>query len=171
MSSPEKITAVLILDIIGRPKEFLVESLTKIIEEMKQEQGTKVISDKIKEPTTMKENAEFFTTFAEVEVETDDIMYLTSLMFKYMPAHIEVVSPEKIMLSNNEWGDILSELARRLHSYDEVARVIQSERGMLLQKLQVLQAQLQAKQGEKETEKPKEKKAKAKKLTKKPKKK
>jgi hypothetical protein len=59
-------------------------------------------------------------------------------MFKYMPAHIEVVSPETIPLSNNGWSDILSELVRRLHSYDEVARILQIEKQELIKKIQEL---------------------------------
>ena len=139
MSSHENIRAMLILDIIGRPAQYLVENLEKLVEEMKKERGVKVVGRNIKEPVPMKDNKEFFTTFAEVEVETDDMMYLAVLMFKYMPAHIEVISPENITISNAGWSEILSELTRRLHSYDEVARVIQAERVMLIKKLQELQ--------------------------------
>ena len=55
-----------------------------------------------------------------------------------MPAHIEVVSPELIALTNNGWGDILSELTRRLHAYDEVARVLRFENGQMQEKLKEL---------------------------------
>ncbi|MEK6840960.1 MAG: hypothetical protein AABX79_03325 [Nanoarchaeota archaeon] len=132
------IKAMLILDIIGRPAQYLVENLEKIIEEMEKEKGVAVKSKSIKDPTTMKENAEFFTTFAEIEVEVEDMLYLAVLMFKYMPAHVEVISPEKISLSNNGWSEILSELVRKLHSYDEVARIVQIEREELLKKIKEL---------------------------------
>ena len=156
MSSPEKIHAFMVLDIIGRPADFLIESLEKHIDLMKNEKGVKIKEQKIREPVPMKENKDFFTTFAEVEVETDDIMYLASLMFKYMPAHVEVVSPERITLANTGWSEILSELTRKLHAYDEVARVIQAEREILLQKLKQLQ---DGKAPEKMTEEKVEKKA------------
>ena len=134
----KRIKAMLILDIIGRPPQHLVESLEKITEEMGKEKGVVVRSKEIKEPIVMKDNKEFYTTFSEIEVEVEDILYLAVLMFKYMPAHIEVVSPETISLSNNGWSDILSELVRRLHSYDEVARVLQIEKQELLRKIQEL---------------------------------
>ncbi len=81
MSSNEKINAFLVLDIIGKPAEFLVETLEKMIAEMKQEKGVIVKGSNVKEPVEMKENKDFFTTFAEIEVETDDMMYLAVLMF------------------------------------------------------------------------------------------
>ncbi len=153
---------MLILDIIGRPPRHLIESLEKITEEMGKEKGVKIISKNIKEPVVMKDNKEFYTTFAEIEVEVEDILYLAILMFKYMPAHIEVISPENIPLSNNGWSDILSELARRLHAYDEVARIMQIQYQGLLQKAQELGLKIspqkipqEAPQEESKPEKPK----------------
>ena len=131
----KKITAVMILEIIGKPAKHLVETLEKITEEMGNEEGVKINNKKISEPTELKDRKDFFMTFAEIEVEVNEALQLAILMFKYMPAHVEVVSPESIILTNNEYGDILSELTRRLHKYDEVARVVQMEKGILEKKL------------------------------------
>ncbi len=141
-----KINAILILEIIGKPKEYLVETLNKIIEQIDKEKGVQIKRKEIKEPIPMKEKAEimdeekiqkedFYTTFAEIEVEADDILYLNALMFKYMPSHIEIISPELIVLSNTGWNEILNELTRRLHGYDEIARVMQVEKAILEKKL------------------------------------
>ena len=138
MSSDEGIRAIMILEIIGRPKEYLVENLEKIIEEMGKEKGVKIMSKSIKEPVEMKKEEGFFTTFSEVEVEVEDMLYLAMLMFKYMPANIEVISPEIIAISNNGWSEILSELTRRLHSYDEVARIVQIQNQELMKKVKEL---------------------------------
>ena len=131
----KKITAVMILEIIGKPAEHLVNTLEEIIKEMGNEKNVKINDKKIKEPTELKDRKEFFTTFAEIEVEVEEASQLAMLMFKYMPAHVEVVSPESIVLTNNDYGDILSELTRRLHKYDEVARVVQMEKDILEKKL------------------------------------
>jgi len=137
-SDKEKISAVMILDIIGRPPEHLVESLEMIIKEMDKEQGVIVKSKQIKEPTLMKDQKDFYTTFAEIEVEVDEILYLFILMFKYMPAHIEIISPELIALPNHGFSEILNELTGRLHGYDEIARIMQIEKQILLKKIQEL---------------------------------
>jgi len=139
-----KVSAVMILDVIGRPPEHLVESLEKIIENMGKEQGVILKSKQIKEPTLMKEQKDFYTTFAEVEIEVDEILYLAILMFKYMPAHIEIISPEILALSNNGFNDILNELTRRLHGYDEIARIMQIEKQILLNKIQELGGEIPA---------------------------
>jgi hypothetical protein len=133
-----KIRIVIILDVIGRPPEHLVESLENIIGEIDKEKGVTILSKKIKDPTPMKENKEFYTTFAEVEIEVEEILRLALVLFKYMPAHVEIVSPEFLALSSNGWNEILNELTRRLHGYDEIARIMQAEKQMLLKKIEEL---------------------------------
>ncbi len=137
MSSDEvKVTAAIILDVIGKPPEHLIESLERIIDEIDKEKGITVTTKEIKVPTLMKDQKDFYTTFAEIEVEVEDILYLTILLFKYMPAHIEIISPENIALTNNGLNDILNELIRRLHGYDEIARILQAEKSVMLKKIQ-----------------------------------
>lgn len=131
----KNIGAMMIIDTIGKPPEHLIETLEAIIKSIDEEKGVKVLNKKIKEPTLMKDSKEFYTTFAEIEVEVEDILYLAILLFKYMPAHIEVIYPELIALTNNGWGDIFNELTRRLHGYDEIAKILQIQNSQMQQKL------------------------------------
>lgn len=135
MEETKRINAILVFDIIGKPPEHLTETLNDIIKKIGEEKGVSVKETKVNEPVFMKDQKEFYTSFAEVELEVEEILYLGMLMFKYMPAHIEVISPELITLTNNGWNEIFNELVRRLHGYDEVARVIQMEKGILEKKL------------------------------------
>lgn len=134
----KKVRAVLVIEVIGRPPEHLNETLENIIKQISEEKGVDVKEKTIHEPTELKDNKEFFTSFAEIEVEVEEPLYLAMLMFKYMPAHIEIIHPEKIMLSNSGLNDILNELTRRLHGYDEVARIMQVEKSILEKKLKEL---------------------------------
>jgi len=131
----EGIRAELIMEVIGKPPEHLTETLHKIIDAIGKENGVKVIGKKVNEPQPMKDEPQFYTNFASVEVEVEEILHLAVLMFKYMPANIDIISPEHISLTNNGWNEILNELVRRLHGYDEIARVLQVERSILENKL------------------------------------
>ena len=132
------IKATLILEIIGRPPEHLVKALEELIKQIDEEKKVSVKRKKINEPILMKDSKDFYTTFAEVDIEVEDILNLAVVLFKYMPAHVEVVAPELIALTNNGWTDILSELTRRLHGYDEVARTIQIQNSQMQKKMQEL---------------------------------
>ena len=132
----QKITAMLMIEVLGRPKEHLIETLEDIKKKIDAEKGVKVTNIDIKEPTLAKDQKDLFTTFAEIEVEVNQPSLLAILMFKYMPSHIEIVEPENIKFSNNAFADMLGEISRRLHQYDEILKVMQMEKKVLQNKLE-----------------------------------
>jgi len=136
----KNIRAVMILEVLGKPPEHLTETLNNLISKISEEKGVEIMSKKINEPVLMKDQKEFYTSFAEVEVEIEEILHLAILLFKYMPAHVEIISPELIALTNNGWNDVFNELTRRLHGYDEVARILQTEKKILENKFRELSA-------------------------------
>jgi hypothetical protein len=138
LENTKNIHSVLIIEVLGSPKEFVNETLKDLIEKIKQEKGVHIVESKINEPKEIKEKKNFYTNFAEVEIKTDTILNLAILMFKYMPAHIEVIEPENVNLTNNAVNDILNELVRRLHGYDNLARVFQFEKKQMLEEIQKL---------------------------------
>lgn len=131
----QKISAVLIVEVLGRPPEHLVETLENITKQMGEEKGVKIVNKKINPPVLMKDQKDFYTSFIEIEVEVEEILNIAILMFKYMPANIEIISPQNISLPNAGWNDILNELTRRLHGYEELARILQNEKRILENKL------------------------------------
>jgi len=138
----------MIFDVIGTPPEHLKETLNTLIDEINKEKGVKVSSRKVNEPVLMKDQTDFYTTFAEVEITAEEISQVVLLMFKYMPANVEIISPEHISISNNNFSDVLSEITRRLHSYDEVVRIMQVEKEILEKKLREILNQSQNKNKE-----------------------
>lgn len=132
------IIAAIMIEAIGKPPEHITQTLKDIIEQIEKEDGVKVIDKRINEPAPMKERDDFYTNFAEVEIEVEEIVHLAVLLIKYMPSHVEIISPELIVLTNDGWNDILNELLRKLHGYDEVARVIEMEKGILENKLRAV---------------------------------
>ena len=134
----DKIRAILIVEVLGKPPEHLKNTLGKIAEAIGSEKDVEVKEKKINEPIEMANKKGYYTSFAEIEVETKAVIQLIMIMFKYMPAHIELLSPENLKLSNNELGELFNEVGRRLHGYDEIARVIQLEKNILEKKLKEL---------------------------------
>ena len=120
------------------PPEHLVETLKNMIKQLGEEKGVKVKDSTVHEPNLIKDQKDFYTNFAEVELETENIIDLVALIFKYMPSHVEIIYPESLSLNNNYWNEILNEVTRRLHAYDEVARVIQNEKFVLETKIKEL---------------------------------
>lgn len=133
-----RIEVAVILEVLGKPAEHLTETLDKIVKEINEETGIKVVESKIHEPKEMEKHKGMFTSFADLMIEVDSLDWLIVLMFKYMPAHVEVISPERVTLGNQTWNSFLNSLARKLHGYDEVARVLQAEKKVLERQLKAL---------------------------------
>jgi hypothetical protein len=127
----DKINAILILEVLGKPPEHLKETLGKIADAIGNEKDVEIKNKKINDAVEMPNKKGYYTSFAEIEVETKAIIQLIGLMFRYMPAHIEILSPENLKLNNNELGELLNEVVRRLHGYDEIARMMQLEKKII----------------------------------------
>lgn len=155
------IKAIFIIDVIGKPPEHLIESLENICKSIDEEKGVSVTNKKIKEPVIIEKYKDrgFYTSFAEIEIDVEEIANLAILLFKYMPAHVEIIEPELIALTNNGWGDILSELTRRLHGYDEIAKILQAEKGILQKKLKDILEKQKSLEEKKVSKKPPKKKS------------
>jgi len=132
------ITAMLIVEVIGRPPEHLTETLTGIIQKIGEEKDVIINRQKINEPVLMKDSKDFYTSFAEIEIEVEEVSTLAVLTQKYMPAYIEVISPEVLTLTNNSWNEILNDFVRKLHMYDEVTRVVQMREAQMQKELKEL---------------------------------
>ena len=143
----KKIVASFILEILGRPKEHVDETLADIIKKIDSEKGVSVrekiihdskeLEEKDKEGNVreVKEDEKLYTSFAEVEAEFEKIENLIHVIFNYMPSHLEVISPEHFAIDNHFMSEILTSVLLKLHKYDEVAKGLMNEREFIINKL------------------------------------
>jgi len=155
MSSEKKIKAFMIIEVIGKPPEHLIETLEEISRQIDSEKGVKIITKNVKEPIELKDAKKFYTTFAEIEFEVEEVMQIALLMFKYMPSHIEIIEPGTINFTNTDLCEVLNEITRRMHAYDEVVRVFQNEKDILEKKLKELIPEKETKEEKPKTRKKK----------------
>ncbi|MCX6748104.1 MAG: hypothetical protein NT076_00710 [Candidatus Pacearchaeota archaeon] len=121
----EKITAILIIEVLGKPAEYIKKALEDILIKLKNEKDVRVTHGEVKEPKELESG--IFTTFAEIELETN-IQMLMNLLFLYMPSHIEIIQPENLNLKNCDLNSFLNEITRKLHQYDELAKAMLMEK-------------------------------------------
>jgi len=133
----EKIKAIMIFEILGKPADYVEESLAKISENLGKERGIKVLNKKVQEARVV-EKSDLFTSFTEIELEIDDLAKLMIIMFNYMPAHIEILSPSELRFKNFDLNSVCNELMVKLHGYDNVAKTLMFERTNLINQIQQL---------------------------------
>jgi len=144
MEENRKIVATFILEILGRPPEYLKESLEDIIKKIDASEGVCVLKKTFHEPKLIEEEdqkkvdkeKQLYATFAEVEVEFDKLEHLLGIVFNYMPSNIEVISPESFIFSNSYVGELFTGIMLRLHRYDEIAKKLVNDNTILSSKLQ-----------------------------------
>jgi hypothetical protein len=120
---------------MGRPPEHIKEALNALIGKLGLEKGVKVLESKMHEPALVKDTKDIYTAFAEISIEFDSLTYYFGVLFAYMPAHIEIISPENLQLSNFELNDLGNKLLLRLHDYDALTKNFLYEKKFLTRKL------------------------------------
>ncbi len=130
-----KLQARIILEILGRPPEHVREALEQLVTKLGKEPGVSIKEQTLHEPLAVKDSKNLYTTFAELVLDLDSYNSLFSVMFGYMPAHVEVITPEFIDFPNAEMSSMLNSLLQRLHNYDAIAKRLVVENENLLQKL------------------------------------
>jgi len=152
----EKIRIIVIYEILGRPKEHLTLSLEKLIDSIGENKGVKIIERKVHEPHLIEEDKkksiaseeELFSTFAEVEMELDNLMLLFSLVLNTLPSNISIITPLELHLNNFDLSSVVSELAIKLHKYDEVSKTLLLEKNQLVNLVEAMDKEIKKHGGE-----------------------
>ncbi len=138
----DKIQAQLILEILGRPAEHVLNALDILVKNLSSEKGIRIIEQTLHEPRLIKDTKDMYTSFAEVVIESDSLSLFLSVLFAYMPAHVEIISPEKIILTNTEISQLSTRLMQRLHDYDSITKKMIHERDIAMNKLKEVAPQM-----------------------------
>ena len=141
MLMANKIRAMFIFEILGRPAEHIKTTLSQLVDKLGEFPGIKIDKKKVHEAKPVEQEGvkDLFTTFAEVEILGDNIEAITNIVFNAMPSHVEIIEPEHIEINNFDLSNFLSSLTIKLHRYDEIAKTITMERNFLAGKLKELQ--------------------------------
>ncbi|VVB80708.1 Uncharacterised protein [uncultured archaeon] len=135
----QNIRALLIIEVAGRPPEHLSEAIRAHVEKLNFVKGVKLVNATYATPKKIEEEKDLYTTFSEVEVQTDSIQKLIDIVFEFMPSSVEVLEPSEVVFDIQETTNILNDITGRLHKYDDVAKIAQFQIQNLTQRIQQLQ--------------------------------
>ena len=127
----QKVTAIMIVEIAGRPADHVKSALESHVGQLKQIKWIDVHSIEISEPAKV-EDKDFFTCFAEVEFTTESFGRLTEIIYDFMPSSIEIVEPATIEFDAQEATEFANNLSGRLHRFDEIVKITQAQAQQIL---------------------------------------
>ncbi len=130
-----EISAILIIEVLGRPAEHVASALNQLTETIGREQDVQIINKKIYPPKQTEKTQDMFLAFAEIELKAKNLARLTELCFAYMPSSIEIIKPYDLKMTLNDANAILNLLTARLHNYDAIAKRLTIENAILQNQL------------------------------------
>ncbi|MDO8516793.1 MAG: hypothetical protein Q7S33_01590 [Nanoarchaeota archaeon] len=138
----KKVRAIIILEALGRPPEYIHEFLTNHVEQLKNAKGVQVLSQTVHEPKKLEnQEEEAHTCFAEIDLRVENLYKMMEIIFDYMPSSIEIIEPDELNLNLSEVNGFLNDLSGRLHKYDEIVKIMQLQSNQLSAKLQIMEKQ------------------------------
>lgn len=116
-----------VIEVIGKPEEHVKEALGKYLQTLSQDKRFTIKSQDQAPPEKQKDQ-ELWSTFAELDIKTTKIDFVTQFCFEYMPSIIEIIEPTQTTLSDVDLSQFFTDLQGRLHHIDLVAKNLKLEK-------------------------------------------
>ncbi|MEM4703089.1 MAG: hypothetical protein QXP53_01235 [Candidatus Pacearchaeota archaeon] len=137
------IRTFLLFEIIGKPKEHIIEVLNLLVKKLGELKGVHVINSKIHDAKkvagqsqeTKEKLEEVFSSFAEVEILAEKLSKIIEIIFDYMPSSIEISEPKDLKINLSDANALLNDLATRLHQYHMATHALKAERDILFKRV------------------------------------
>ncbi len=117
-----------IIEVLGKPKEHVENSIKEYVEHINQDSELVVLN---KEYSELKEHGKLWSQFAELDLVVKGTQKLISFCFEYMPSSIEVIKPESLQMTGGEISRFLNDLQARLHNVDMIVKQLKAENDFL----------------------------------------
>lgn len=128
-----EIEARIIIELLGKPKEHIEETMDKVLDELKSRKNVEILN---KETSEAKELEKFYSIFSELEIKCDDISNLFGVCFDFMPSSVEILKPSNLTFESKKMDDFLNDLLAKLHQESMVVRNLHAENILMKQKLE-----------------------------------
>jgi hypothetical protein len=117
-----------ILELVGRPKEFLQQKMNEYLEKIKEDRII-IISQNISEPIEQKEGV--WSVVCDIELVIKGLDNLVGFCIDYMPASVEIIKPEKFEFEERIFTGFINDILAKLHKVDIIAKQLGTENHIL----------------------------------------
>ena len=90
-----------LIEVLGKPKEHVEESLKGYVQKIKEDDRYNVVSEELA-AIEKREKEELWTTFAELEIKTERIDHIIDFCFDFMPSVLEILEPNELTLADTQ---------------------------------------------------------------------
>ncbi len=124
----QHIRIMAILEVVGKPKDFVEQKLKDYIQKIKEDESLMVLSENIS-PAEQKED--IWTTFAEIEIVIKGLANLVGFCIDYMPSSVDIIKPEKFSFDQRVFNNFMNDTLAKLHRVDMIAKKASTDNNIL----------------------------------------
>jgi hypothetical protein len=137
----KKIICRITTEVIGSPKEHVEETLQKVLDQLPKEEGINILSEKKFDCQKMENNQSLWSTFADIEFETESFQKMLNICYDYTPSTIEILEPAGLDIDMNDINDFLNDFLSKIHKYAMVLKKLQAENIFMMKELKKIKGE------------------------------
>ena len=136
----EEIELKCTIELMGKPKEAVIDSLKKILSNV-EENGKKleIKDESYAEPKEVKDG--FYSSFADFKIK-GSVVDLFGFVMDYAPSSIEVMTTKDTKLSITDLQALLNDLSGRMNEMDQRLKIFSGQTILLSQQLEELKKRI-----------------------------
>jgi hypothetical protein len=114
-----------ILEIVGKPKEHIEQTMDMYIDKIKKDRNLKIIS--IDKPEAESHEKDLFSVIAELEIKAKTAGDLMLFCYEYMPGSVEILEPGELIYKAHEFTGFINDIQSKLHKVDMLVKNLSAE--------------------------------------------
>jgi hypothetical protein len=118
-----------IIEVLGKPKEYVEETIHEYVKQIKEKKDFKVIEEEFEEAVPQEDD--LFSTFVEITFWAKTTTAVIAFCFDYMPSSIEVLKPGRVSYQSGSLSSLLNDLQARLHQLDMMLKTLKGQNQIL----------------------------------------
>lgn len=126
----------LMFEVVGNPKEHIVNALKLLIEKIKEEKRIIMIKENFGEPAETPDK--LWSTYCATEMLVRDVETLDFIVINFAPASIEIKEPKQLILKDKQLTDHYSEILAATHEMNTRLILVSSQSEGLLRNLNAI---------------------------------
>lgn len=155
MAEGQQIKLMMVIEVLGSPKEHVEQAMKQIIGKLENDKSIKLLNQttyKAEEQEIKEEDRELmqktggklpenklWSTFADIGLSTT-LKNIPDLCFNYMPSSIEILEPAELKMKSVELTDFFSDVQAMLHKLDMMVKNLNAENTILKKQLDAIKS-------------------------------
>ncbi len=110
-----KLLVSFVLEMVGKPKEHVEETLKDFVEKLKEDESLDFVKSEIAEAKPLGKG---FSAYAELEIWIKGMEKVFAFCLDAMPTSVEIIEPPEFRLKSTDLSNMLNDLQAKLHEVD-----------------------------------------------------